>query len=113
MDAARSIYNGGSACLINRDVVTNYVTDTDNPTTVQHMRRACHDVLYTAVNSRGFEEENITTGLMIWQIILIAADVLITALLILLEIFTIRKYKTKKNEEKIVITEKPEENSQE
>lgn len=113
MDAARSIYNGGSACLINRDVVTNYVTDTDNPTTVQHMRRACHDVLYTAVNSRGFEEENITTGLMIWQIILIAADVLIAALLILLEIFTIRKYITKKNEEKIVITEKPEENSQE
>lgn len=113
MDAARSIYNGGSACLINRDVVTNYVTDTDSPTTVQHMRRACHDVLYTAVNSRGFEEENITTGLMIWQIILIAADVLIAALLILLEIFTIRKYKTKKNEEKIVIREKPEENSQE
>lgn len=113
MDAARSIYNGGSSCLINRDVVTNYVTDTDNPTTVQHMRRAAHDVLYTAVNSRGFEEENISTGLMIWQIILIAADVILAALMILLEVFTIRKFKAKRNAEKIVITEKAEETTQE
>ena len=64
MDATRSIYNGGSACLINRDVGTNYVTDTDNPTTVQQMRRACHDILYTAVNSRGLAPENLSSGPM-------------------------------------------------
>lgn len=112
MDATRSIYNGGSTCLINRDVVTNYVTDTDNPTTVQHMRRAAHDVLYTAVNSRGFEEGNMTTGLMSWQIILIVADVVIAALMILLEVFTIRKFKAKKEAEKIVIVEETEETTQ-
>lgn len=113
MDATRSIYNGGSTCLINRDVVTNYVTDTDNATTVQHMRRAAHDVLYTAVNSRGFEAENMETGMMSWQIILIAADVLLAALMILLEVFTIRKFKAKKEAEKIVIVENPEEAAQE
>lgn len=53
MDAIRSIYNGGSSCLINRDVTTNYVTDIDNPLTVQQMRRAAKDILYTGVNSRG------------------------------------------------------------
>lgn len=91
MDATRAIYNGGSTCLINRDVNTNYVTDTDDPTTVQHMRDACHDVLYTAVNSRGLAEENIETDLMSWQIIMIAADIVIGILLILFEIFVVRK----------------------
>lgn len=91
MDATRAIYNGGSSCLINRDVTTNYVTDTDNPTTVIHMRNAAHDVLYTAVNSRGLAEENLTTGLMIWQTILITADVIIGVLLILFELLVVKK----------------------
>lgn len=91
MDATRSIYNGGSSCLINRDVTTNYVTDTDNPTTVAHMRDAAHDVLYTAVNSRGLAEENLTTGPMIWQIILVTADVIIGVLLVLFELFIVKK----------------------
>lgn len=103
MDAERAIYNGGSTCLINRDVNTNYIKNTDNPTTVQHMREACHDVLYTAVNSRGFEEENLSAGLMTWQIIMIAADVVIAVLLLAFEFFIVRKgyQKRKKNAVKI------------
>ena len=98
MDAERSIYNGGSSCLINRDVTTNYITDTDDATTVSHMRDAAHDILYTAVNSRGFEEDNLTTGPMIWQIILVIVDIVIAALLILFEIFIVRKgYKKRKS----------------
>ena len=110
MDATRAIYNGGSSCLINRDVNTNYVTDTDDPTTVQHMREACHDILYTAVNSRGFEEENIETGPMTWQIIMVSADVIIGILLILFEIFVVRKgfQKRKALEMKIEVVEKEE-----
>lgn len=103
MDAERAIYNGGSTCLINRDVNTNYIKNTDNPTTVQHMREACHDVLYTAVNSRGFEEENLSAGLMTWQIIMIAAGVVIAVLLLAFEFFIVRKgyQKRKKNAVKI------------
>ena len=103
MDAERAIYNGGSSCLINRDIDTNYITNTDSPTTVHHMREACHDVLYTAVNSRGFEEENMTTGPMIWQVIMVVSDVLIGILLIVFEILFVRKgyLKRKKNIVKI------------
>ncbi len=99
MDAERAIYNGGSTCLINRDVNTNYIKNTDNPTTVRHMREACHDVLYTAVNSRGFEEENLSSGLMTWQIIMITADIVIAVLLLAFEFFIVRKgyQKRKKN----------------
>ncbi|HIS52411.1 MAG TPA: glycoside hydrolase family 3 C-terminal domain-containing protein [Candidatus Onthomonas avicola] len=91
MDATRSIYNGGSACLINRDVGTNYVTDTDNPTTVQQMRRACHDILYTAVNSRGLAPENLSSGPMTWQIILVVVDMVIVLVLAALELLVVRK----------------------
>lgn len=114
MDATRAIYNGGSSCLINRDVTTNYVTDTDDPTTVSHMRDAAHDVLYTAVNSRGFEEENMTTGLMSWQIILIAADIIVGILLILFEIFVVRKGYQKRKAIPVkveTVEEKPEDSS--
>lgn len=91
MDATRAIYNGGSTCLINRDVTTNYVTDTEDPTTVSHMRDAAHDVLYTGVNSRGLAEENLNTGLMSWQIILIVVDVAIILLLAAFELCVVRK----------------------
>ena len=95
MDATRSIYNGGSSCLINRDVTTNNVTDTSNPLTVQRMRQAAKDILYTGVNSRGHAPENIDPGLMSWQIILIAADVALAVVVILLEIAIFKAYKKK------------------
>ena len=74
------------------------------------MREACHDILYTAVNSRGFEEENIETGPMTWQIIMVSADVIIGILLILFEIFVVRKgfQKRKALEMKIEVVEKEE-----
>lgn len=91
MDATRSIYNGGDSCLINRDVTTNYVTDTSNPTTVQQMRRACKNILFTSINSRAQAEENLRTGLLAWQMILIVVDVLLAAALIALELLVVRK----------------------
>ena len=95
MDATRAIYNGGSSCLINRDVTTNNVTDTSNPLTVQQMRQAAKDILYTGVNSRGHAPENISTGLMSWQIILIVVLVLAAAVIVL-EVVIFRAWKKKK-----------------
>lgn len=97
MDATRSIYNGGDICLINRDVTTNYVTDTGDASTVVQMRRACKNVLYTTVNSRSYEPENLTRGLMNWQIILIVVDVILAALVIGLEVIIFRVWKKKAN----------------
>ena len=93
MDATRSIYNGGSSCLINRDVTTNNVTDTANPLTVRMMRQAAKDILYTSVNSRGHAPENISTGLMSWQIILIVVDVVLAAVVVALEMVIFKAYK--------------------
>lgn len=104
MDATRSIYNGGDSCLINRDVTTNYVTDTSNPTTVQQMRRACKNILFTSINSRAQAEENLRTGLLAWQIILIVVDVLLAAALIALELLVVRKGYAKRK--KAVLAEK-------
>ena len=96
MDATRSIYNGGDSCLINRDMVTNNVTDTSNPLTVQQMRRACKDILYVAVNSRGYAPENLSVGgLMNWQIILIVVDVILAAAVIALEAAIFKAYRKK------------------
>ncbi len=91
MDGARSIYNGGSTCLASYDTGSNYVADTSSATTVQHMRDACHRIFYTVVNSRAYEPENMETGLLIWQIILIVVDVIIAVLLVLYEVFPVRK----------------------
>ena len=100
MDAARSIYNGGDTCLANFDAETNYISDTSSATTVQNMRKAAKNIMYTIVNSRAYEPENINPGMLIWQIILIVADVTIAILLILFEAFVVRKgYKKRKTAE--------------
>ena len=105
MDAARSIYNGGSTCLAAYDTGSNYVSgltdasvsDTSSATTVQHMREACHQICYTVVNSRAYEPENIQTGPLMYQIVLAAADIVIAVLIILYEAFRVRSvYKKRK-----------------
>lgn len=105
MDAARSIYNGGSTCLAAYDTGSNYVSgltdasvsDTSSATTVQHMREACHRICYTVVNSRAYEPENIQTGPLMYQIVLAAADIVLAVLIILYEAFRVRSvYKKRK-----------------
>lgn len=99
MDAARSIYNGGSTCLASYDTGSNYVSgladasvsDTGSATTLQHMREACHGIFYTVVNSRAYEPENMNTGLLMYQIVLIIADVVIAVLIVLYEALRVRK----------------------
>ena len=100
MQGARSIYNGGDSCLATYDTGSNYVADTSNGTAVSNMRRASHNILYTVVNSRAYEPENIRTGLLVWQIALIAADIVLAALLILLEAMSVRKFLKRRVEQK-------------
>lgn len=101
MQGARSIYNGGDSCLATYDTGSNYVADTSNGTAVSNMRRASHNILYTVVNSRAYEPENIRTGLLVWQIVLIAADIVLAALLILLEAMSVRKFLKRRVEQRI------------
>ena len=49
--------------------------------------------MYTVVNSRAYDAENLQTGLMTWQITAIVIDVILAAGLIALEILAIKKLK--------------------
>lgn len=49
--------------------------------------------MYTVVNSRAYEAENIQTGMQTWQMIGIGIDVILLLALLMLEVLTVRKYK--------------------
>lgn len=93
MDAERSILNGGTFCLSTYDTGSNYIVDTDNPTVVKAMRQASKDILYTVVNSRAYVPANLQTGLLNWQIMAIAIDVLLAGIIVILEVFAIKGFK--------------------
>ena len=96
MDADQAIRNGTDFCLVNYDTETNHVTDTTSATSVLAMRQASKNILYTAVNSRAYAEENLNTGMLTWQIAAIAIDVVLAAVLIVLEVRTIKGYNRRK-----------------
>lgn len=97
-DADRMIRNGNDCMLVAYDTETNHLTDTESATSVQAMRQATKNILYTVVNSRAYDAENLQTGLMKWQIAAIVIDVILAAGLIALEIAAVKKLK-KRNAE--------------
>lgn len=92
-DADRMIRNGNDCMLVAYDTETNHVSDTKSATSVKAMRQACKNIMYTVVNSRAYDAENLQTGLMTWQITAIVIDVILAAGLIALEILAIKKLK--------------------
>ena len=92
-DADRMIRNGNDCMLVAYDTETNHVSDIESATSVKAMRQACKNIMYTVVNSRAYDAENLQTGLMTWQITAIVIDVILAAGLIALEILAIKKLK--------------------
>ena len=90
-EADRMIRNGNDCMLVAYDTETNHVTDTKSATSVKAMRQACKNIMYTVVNSRAYDAENLQTGLMTWQIAAIVIDVILAAGIILLELVAIQK----------------------
>ena len=68
MNSDQAIRNGTDCMLVAYDTETNHVKDQESATGVQAMRQACKNILYTVVNSRAYDPENLETGLMGWQI---------------------------------------------
>ena len=97
-DADRMIRGGNDCMLVAYDTETNHVTDTKNATSVLAMRQASKNILYTVVNSRAYDAENLQTGLMAWQIAAIIIDIILAAGIIALEIAALKKFK-KRNAE--------------
>ena len=97
-DADRMIRGGNDCMLVAYDTETNHVTDTKSATSVLAMRQASKNILYTVVNSRAYDAENLQTGLMAWQIAAIIIDIILAAGIIALEIAALKKFK-KRNAE--------------
>ena len=68
---------------------------------VTQMRNAMHHILYTVVNSRAYDEENLNPGMAKWKIVLIGADVVAALLIVGLEYTAIKNYKKRKEEEEV------------
>ena len=92
MNSDQAIRNGTDCMLVAYDTETNHVKDQTSATGVQAMRQACKNILYTVVNSRAYDAENLETGLMTWQIAAIAIDVVAGVILIALEAVAIKNY---------------------
>lgn len=93
MNSDMGIRNGTDCMLVAYDTETNHVKDTKSATGVQAMREACKNIMYTVVNSRAYDAENMQTGLQNWQIMAIVIDILFAGLIVFLEIRTIKRYK--------------------
>ena len=99
MDADQGIRNGTDFCLVNYPTETNYLTDTTSATGILAARQACKNILYTVVNSRAYMEENLNPGMPTWQIAAIAVDVVLAAVLVVLEVRTVKGYSRRKAQE--------------
>ena len=89
--------NGADIAVIElADRGDEFLTDTTSATSITAARNSCHNILYTVVNSRAYAPENLNKGLENWKIVLIAVDVLLGALLVFLELRSIKKYRKNK-----------------
>ncbi len=103
MNADQAIRNGNDFCLVNYETGTNRLADKTSATSVIAMRQASKNILYTVVNSRAYEEENLNPGMPAWQILMIVVDVIVVALLAVWEVMAVKKFK--KGRVEIVVTE--------
>ena len=102
MDADQAIRNGTDFCLVNYPTETNYLTDTTSATGVLAARQAVKNILYTAVNSRAYAEENLNPGLPTWQLIGYGIDAVLVLALAALEIKAVKNYKRRVSEQPVV-----------
>lgn len=97
MNADQAIRNGGDCMLINYDMETNHVKDTESATSVKAMRRASKNILYTVVNSRAYSDENQKVHMPGWKIAAIVIDVFLAIIVIVLEFIAFKRYKKRKS----------------
>lgn len=91
-DADIAIRSGVDSMLNPMNSEDATVTDTQSATSVTAMRKACHNILYTVVNSRAYNDENVSS-VILWKKLLFMIDIFAGVVLILIEVLTIRKYR--------------------
>ena len=101
MNSDQAIRGGSDLMLTNIDAGTNNLVDTTSATGVLAMRNASHNILYTVVNSRAYASENQGSSFT-WRQGLAVGDVVLAALVVVLEAVVIRSvYKKKKQRQTV------------
>ena len=95
MDSDQAIRGGSDMMLKNFDMETNHVTDQTSATSVLAMRNASHNILYTVVNSRAYDEANLNDAPPVWRTVMAGADVIVAVLTLGLGYLAVRKYRKK------------------
>ncbi len=85
-NADQLIRNGNDFCLATYDAGSNHVQDTESATSVQAMRQAAKNIMYTVVNSRTYDAENMKTDFFTWRTVAVIIDVILAAGFIALEV---------------------------
>lgn len=100
MDADKAIRNGNDIMLSTTGETGATVDDDESATAVKAMRTAVHNVLYTVVNSRAYQDYQPGLHLMNWQKQVLKIDaaivVVILALQGLLVVIYMKKYRSTK-----------------
>ncbi|NEG55642.1 glycoside hydrolase family 3 C-terminal domain-containing protein [Bifidobacterium platyrrhinorum] len=92
MTADAALANGTDAMLATYGSGPNIPADTNDASTVQYMRNASKNVLYTVVNSWVYEDSAQNVGMETWKKITIGADAVLAVVLIGIEVLMIRRY---------------------
>ncbi|SEM74742.1 beta-glucosidase [Ligilactobacillus sp. WC1T17] len=69
-----------------------YITKKD-ATTVKNMRKACHDIMYTIVNSREYSKDNKQGNMLPWQKTVVTFDVIAGIVVVALEVLAAYIYR--------------------
>lgn len=92
MSADQAIRNGGDFCLTNHDIGVNNVQFQATAGAQQAMRQASKNILYVTCNSRSYAAETVNS-MPLWQVVLIAVDLMTAAIIIAIEESAFRKYR--------------------
>lgn len=98
MNADQAIRNGNDICLTNYDTGCNYVKDTVSATSVQAMRQAAKNIMYTVVNSRAYSTEGSVGKLQTWEKTMFGIDAAVVLILAALELTVVKKGYQKRKE---------------
>ena len=91
---ADQLIRGGTDIMLASTETTNNIDD-QSATAVIQMRRAAHNILYTAVNSWRYADGDPASGMPAWQVATIAVDVVCAAALVGLGVVAVKRYKSR------------------
>ncbi len=105
MDADKGIRGGTDMNLTANEVTEAYPDDTNSATGVLAMRQASKNILYTVVNSRAYGDDVVNAGPAAWKIALGVVDGILFVILVLIEVFVVRRGYLKRSNQIRIETE--------